>query len=156
MAALSVRVLCPSSPSQPLDADIITPRISPVNIFCLIFYLYKCFITRCKPVDKAAGRLYITPRHTYQINRNCEVEPLNTKAGWGRTIKAAFPYTVPVMTGYLVLSDESFSLASTLETPDGLDTGRFCFALCPFGTVKIGALQSVSYTHLTLPTNSLV
>ena len=32
-AALSVRVLCPSSPSQPLDADIITPQISPVNIF---------------------------------------------------------------------------------------------------------------------------
>ena len=100
MAALSVRILCPSSPSQPLDADIITPRISPVNIF----YLYKCLILRRKPVDKAAGRLYITPRHAYQINRNCEVEPLNTKAGWGRTVKAAFPYTVPVMTGYLVLS----------------------------------------------------
>ena len=29
---------------------------------------------------------------------------MNTKAGWGRTVKAAFPYTVPVMTGYLVLS----------------------------------------------------
>lgn len=32
------------------------------------------------------------------------MEPLNTKAGWERTVKAAFPYTVPVMTGYLVLS----------------------------------------------------
>ena len=32
------------------------------------------------------------------------MESLNTKAGWGRTFKAAFPYTVPVMTGYLVLS----------------------------------------------------
>ena len=152
---------------------------------------------------------------------------MNTKAGWGCTFKAAFPYTVPVMTGYLVLSaaygvlmqskgygplwstmtsalcfsgsmqyaavilfagmfdplaapifsitinaryifcsigvlnrfaaagpfkpflyfalsDESFSLASTLETPDGLDTGHFYFALCPFGTVKIGALQLCS------------
>lgn len=29
---------------------------------------------------------------------------MNTKAGWGCTFKAAFPYTVPVMTGYLVLS----------------------------------------------------
>lgn len=140
------------------------------------------------------------------------MEPLNTKAGWGRTFKAAFPYTVPVMTGYLVLSaaygvlmqskgygplwstltsalafsgsmqyaavilfagtfdplaalifsitinaryifcsigvlnrfaaagpfkpflyfalsDESFALASTLETPDGLDTGLFYFAM---------------------------
>ena len=75
---------------------------------------------------------------------------MNTKAGWGRTIKAAFPYTVPVMTGYLVLSDESFSLASTLETPDGLDTGRFCFALCPFGTVKIGALNYAARHYFSI------
>ena len=30
---------------------------------------------------------------------------------------------------YFALSDESFALASTLETPDGLDTGRFYFAM---------------------------